>query len=149
MIHILVHGCSLYVLRCTALTNLLPLLRSSSADLVKEATESGLFLEQGGSVKLAAHCLGASPSRGLLLLAMHACTIKLTPVFDTVSGPGQSRVPVEQFWAHISSAGGPEKVCGCLPTGPHPPCPPPTDLLLVSACVLPAWLSITSSIACS
>ncbi|PSC73145.1 family transcriptional regulator [Micractinium conductrix] len=82
------------------------------ADLVKEATESGLFLEQGGSVKLAAHCLGASPSRGLLLLAMHACTIKLTPVFDTVSGPGQSRVPVQQFWAHISSAGGPEKVRG-------------------------------------
>ncbi|PSC68299.1 family transcriptional regulator, partial [Micractinium conductrix] len=67
------------------------------ADLVKEATESGLFLEQAAPSACSA-LLGCFSKPGPTAAGYARLHHQLTPVFDTVSGPGQSRVPVEQFW---------------------------------------------------
>jgi hypothetical protein len=77
------------------------------ADALNDAIGQGLLVDEGGFVKVTT----TTPTRQLMLLAMEAHGIKLDR-FDMVAplAKGTPLVPVEQLWAAVSNAGGPEEV---------------------------------------
>ena len=85
-----------------------------AAATISRASSTGLLLWDQGSplstVKVAVCPLLWSPSRLLLLAAMQARGITV-PGYDAIHVPKQEEaVPVQQFWAALCAAGGPDQV---------------------------------------